>query len=192
MAMSQPFTTVSQALVNLDWADQVSGIGHIIFYPTISTTNYLSRRLSDSSSVYLSATNGTSQYDLDYEFKTSMFMEGNAVFNFTQRNLASSAGNVRVTVYHVAPDTTETSLGTAITATRSGTTTWRENITISLTSINFSVGDKLRITVAVYSDGGNTQSCYADPNSGLTLTDNYGRTVGTDFICDMPFRVEQT
>ena len=194
MVIPQPFTTASPRLINYDYTDELSGNSYITFYPTVANVTagniyYLSRRALDGYSSAVGAVGAvTQEYDFDSLFDVSAIVKGDALLNFTVLVGVGSTMVPTINIYHVAPDTTETLLGTASTATRTPGVYVRENIKIALTEKNFAVGDTLRITLSLVHTGGNTSVVYCDPTSPLSYVDAAGRTVGSDFIADIPFK----
>ncbi len=188
-----------RTLINYDWVDLAGGVGYITYYAGASTatgsaiTYFLTRNTFDGQPINLVGT-GTSSTDInfDIEFQSPTQIGGDAIINFTQFGGNVSAGTSTITIYHVDVDNNETSLGTKTTVTRAGTVTtpYRECLKIPLTKKHFAIGEILRVNLIFAHTGGNNGFVYFDPASGLTKTDNLGRTVGTDFVCDIPFKID--
>lgn len=197
--MDQPYTTAAQQLVNYDWADLAGGVGYITYYAGISTDTggksyFLTRRIVDSYPVIENQA-GAATLDLDFDitFLSPSTIKGEASFNFTQYGGAASTAATTITVYHVNAAAAETSIGATTAATRAGTdaTPFRELVLADLTEKHFAIGDKLRINVSLVHAGGNVAGIWFDPASSLTRTDDLTRTVGTDFVAQIPFKVDR-
>jgi hypothetical protein len=198
MALPQPFSTVGEQLVNYNWQDLYKGVGYISYYLGLSTNNsattyFITPSIQDSSPPYQTTNATPIDRDFDLSFDKEEDIEGTFIFNFTQRpGSEGNSGNcvTQITIYHVNSSATETSLGTSTTATQSGSGTYyRENIQITVSRKHFSPGEKLRINV-IFTGSGNNGAIYFDPASGLSVTDTYTRTVGTDFTIQIPFKIE--
>ena len=180
-------------LINFDFMDELSGNSYIRFFPTLGNTGsqifYLSRKTLDSQRGKLSVVGtDTEAFDFDTTFDVAAIIKGDAYFNYTTTSGSGSSITVTMIIKHVAPDTTETTLGTASSPGRGSSLTSRENLKITLLEMSFAVGDTLRITISVAHAGANSSEVWCDPTSGLTKTDNFGRTVGTDIIAEIPFK----
>lgn len=206
------FQSISPIIGSYDWLDLTSGTGYRRYYPIINdisagATYILSSKVLDASSdnYILSAIvpNGgvnTKVIDADFDITINVPAIIGGVFytNFTHK--LEDDGNLRVhwvmDVKHVTAAGVETSLGTATSPNRArtaGSVTYkREFISGALTNHVFAKGDKLRLTVEGWGDGyfaGTKIWIYVDPANQVTFTDTATRTVGTDLILDLPFKV---
>jgi len=212
------FITGTPFLINFDWTDSVTGLGFITFkgYATTDSagTNYVLGRnevYSDPIATEDTATeDGTFQLlsDLDFDtetFKKPLTAKGTATINLSfSCNGDDSSGYVVVTIYHY-DGSTETSIGTATTATMTGGDDEpTQCIDISLTEKTFAIGDLLRLNLKGYvkgatpaagdlyiSIGHDPQNRDWDASTGnfTDLTSAAGETTKLDF--HMPFKVNE-
>ncbi len=192
------FTTQGPQVVTFDWEDIFKGIGYISYFCGISQDTggvayFFSSQIQESQPPSEAANATPKDLDFDLDFDAEEDIEGLFLINFTQRPGSSGAAgtcNTAITIYHVDSGASETSLGTAQTATRSGSGTfYRENLQINISRQHFSPGEKLRINV-IFTGSANSADLPIDPASSLTFTDTFGRTVGSDFIVQVPFKIE--
>jgi hypothetical protein len=202
---SPPFTA------SFDWVDATTGLGYRRYYAagaqdSAGVKHFLTTEVVDSSSsvnpassggAWTENNHGGSELDIDFDIeflKPAIVGGGIAYFNITyQLAIQDQNGGITVTVYHVDSEDTETSIGTTESATHSAilaALVWiRDLVKVDLTETNFKAGDKLRVNVITHDTEDHIQ-IWHDPGSGLTATDINGRTVGTDFTCDIPFKVD--
>ena len=200
--MDRPFTTTSPIVASYDWKDLRGETGFIRFYGAAATkktgtTYFLTRNVVDAQPILTEDYNAGAGRSIDFDIKleSPSIISGEATFNIT-RQVASAGASVTqtldITVYHVSAGAVETSLGTVEAVDRVDTVAgiYRECLTINLTEKNFAAGDTLRITVDISKTLANAGYIFHDPASSLTKTEVDTRTVGTDFTCDIPFKID--
>lgn len=195
--ISNKFTTVSQQLVNYDWTDLFAGVGYIVFYAGQATataaavTSFLTRRTLDGYPNKSSTTSATPlDLDFDITFEKEVTIRGDALINYTQiSGAAGSTATAAIKVYHVN-GATETEIGSITGPTRSAVTT-REMLVVPLTEKHFAIGEKLRLNITFTIVGANAGTLYFDPSSGISESDDLGRTVQTNLIMETPFKIER-
>lgn len=204
MAGPTPIVHRKQApeLASYDWVDITSGTGYRRYYACAGRNNvgtilkFLTPRLLDAEFTYHVAAAGApgTVFDLDFdiEFKRPAYVEGDCFINATVTHAAAGPSTwLEIFVYHY-DGSTETQLGTFVTPGRAVNGEYRECMKFALTGHHFAIGDILRLTVQVETDGITTTSgVYHDPNSRVTVTDQPTATaVNTDLILDCPFRID--
>ena len=198
-------------IFNFDWIDYAAGVGYKTYYGCASRTSggtayFLTDKEIDST---LSATGGATSsgayaqlinqdFDLVFE-RPAQIGGGDALINCTWHlDTSDSSAYCVITIYHY-DGTTETSLGTATTATQSvagggGAENHRECLKIAITDKKFNSGDTLRLTWELYgkSDNGTVDfNIWHDPSSRATVTEEKASlTCGTDLSFHVPFRVD--
>lgn len=198
MVVNETFTQGAGPIASYDWVDLQGGVGYTTYYAGASTASgaaveyFLTTKQLEGRPIYTVLTGTQTQdKDFDIEFQTPVVVKGDALINFTQFGGTASSIVTTINVYHVDTASAETLLGTAIATVRAGdvTTPFRETLKIALTQKHVARGEKLRVNMSAYHAGGNVGRVWHDPASALTATDDLGRTVGTDFICQIPFRL---
>lgn len=185
-----------RVILSFNWTDLATGTGYRTFYPaaaqdSASIEYFLTQTRIDGNPIKDSLNGSSSEErNFDIEFEQPQTIRGTAFFNFTQFVGASSSTKTQIEVFHVDKDSNEISLGTKTSLTRNGTNTWRELLKIELTEKHFAIGEKLRISVIFTHTGANSSNNWFDPASSITTTDILGRTVGTDFVCNIPFKID--
>ena len=204
------------AIASYDWLDLINGAGYKIFYPTetisgAAASSYvlLTRaRDGETSNCYygtgdlLHDIDARDVADLDFDIPIAIpcIISGTAYLNFSHA-ISGSTNNMLhryfvITIRHYNAVAGETDLGTVTTLDRVGSLSdYRELSSIALTSKKFAIGDILRVNVHIW--GSNSAAdrginLYYDPASLKTLSDADGRTIGTDFIVDIPFKIDIT
>lgn len=190
-----------QFQLQYSWIETLQNVGYITFYPcgdysSAGQDYYLTTNILDSTDVITSYSSGAPlDIDFDIDFNVSAIIaNAEAQLNFTHYVPANTTIQITITIKHVTSGGTETSLGAVTTANRaSGGSNkyYRENLKVTLTSKKITSGEKLRITA--YSAGhANSTWIYHDPATSETVTDgaaSIARTVGTDFVAHIPFKV---
>lgn len=202
---SSPYT------VNYDWQDLTQGLGYRTYYGACTKlsggkTYFLAQRGSVESQsrdnteanggLYTVNDGAGSELDLDFDIAFGFPAKvggGKAYINLTIRISVDDHSTITGTVYHVDGTTSaETSLGTAATYnfTADNATTWiRVLLVMDLTEKQFKEGDKLRVSITSSSTDFDLY-IFHDPSTALTFTDLSARTIGTDLVADIPFKVE--
>jgi len=199
--------------VQYDWKDALTGNGYINFYGACSvtngavqvyfltTTNSVDSSTTDTASTtgIFTKTNATGDLDLDFDITINIPIDlatGIAYVNLSTKveGADTAQEQTTVTIYHVTAAGVETSLGSAIHTNNDPSTTqyYRNCFKIATTAKHFAVGEKMRVNVIVEdAHAGNADVwLYHDPSSSLSLVDDQDRTIGTDLIASIPFRVD--
>jgi hypothetical protein len=189
-----------EATASYDWVDYVSGCGYRSFYGAAGATTgpaytyFLTTNSNIDSTTNRFYADGTTDLDFDITFKNYASISGGDAFvNYTMYLSNGSTGHVTIKIYHVTAGGAETSLGTAECPlhTAAGNSYFRDCHNITLTAKNFVPGDKLRLNVITTDHGGGiTVRTYFDPASGLNAADTATRTVGTDMVLLLPFKID--
>jgi len=195
--------------VKFDWVDFATGNGYIDFYGADAVTpnpthNYFLTTNSniDSTSgdnaltatgIKTYAANTTLDIDFDVTFQIPIDVAaGIAYVNYTMKFSANDNIGATITIYHVTSGGTETSLGsnTHLTDDDDGSGQYfRDCHKITTTAKHFAAGEKLRINFNAVVEAAEAIYLFHDPSSSLTFTDSMGRTVGSDFVAAIPFKV---
>lgn len=198
--LPSPFTRQSNAIASYDWIDITSGCGYREYYcagSKNSTSNYyfLTTKVIDSSTELLWNTGVNQDLDFDITIKVpSVIGNADAIINFTWSQNASQTSTVTINIYHVTAAGAETLLGTlalARTAGGGGAEYYRECFKITLISKKFAINEKLRVNMTLTSTNADTR-VYFDPSTARTFTDLSTRTVGSDMVVLVPFKIDIT
>lgn len=195
MVLPRTFRNDRERIVaSFDWTDLAGGVGYITYSAGAATTSagttyFLTRNNTESQSNLINAGVTPVITDFDIEFKSPSRIGGDALLNFTHVAGAAGQSIVTASIVHVTTGAAETVLGTATTPTRAAAANYREMLKIAIGDTHFAIGEKLRLKIT-HTGSGNQATLYIDPSSGLSLTDSLTRTVGTDFSCDIPFRID--
>ena len=200
-------------IASFDFIDATSGAGYRRYYgaclleTTGSTRRYfLSSRVVDSCTGYNDDTNGVYSsftgdnvmnelIDFDIVIEKPVKVGGGEAFvNFTYGMTDGSDRTCqpKIEVFHVR-GAVETSLGSFLCNGHNFDDSpeyHRAGAKISLTSKQFASGDILRVTLSAQISNTKIIKFYHDPGSAVTFTDPNSRTIGTDLIADIPFKVE--
>ena len=212
MGVPELYRRGGNVVASYDWLDLTSGVGYRKYYACASAINaatvfFLTPRILDSmpwiATAEIALTDFTLYIDKDFDitFNVPATIKGNAYINALFSMNGTIAGTttayVVVNIYHVR-STTETSIGTntkQLERTISGDETkyWKECVEVVCSEKIFAVGDKLRINIQIYgkeaSGNQTTLNLYFDPAGGASYTDVDGRTVTSDLVCDVPFKI---
>ena len=190
----------------VNWEDIIDGCGYKRFYAAGSVASgaevhFLTSRILDSSSYRAGTGWGFKQTvnssTTDYEIITQVpfiLASGSAIINFSESsNRDGEYIQNHLLLYHVTTGGTATLLGSFNCPTRLGETTsphinYRECAKIAVPRKKFSIGEIIRLTVSGAAMG--LGYYYIDPHSTTTFTDPEGRTIGSDFIVDLPIKID--
>lgn len=197
--LPKPFLSTRSAIASYSFEDFASGMSYVKFYVTQgyqtgAYTYFLTSNIGDAHNTTVSQTGaGSVEKNFDITFiRPAVIAAGDCVINYSvmSNNVAGVLSSVSVEVFHVAVDTTETSIGAQTTGAAAGQNSLNRNlIKIPLTETKFSKGEKLRIEVilTVSGAGGEIGWYYTDP----TEIDAAGVGKSTDFVVFVPFKVNE-
>ena len=202
------YRTTGELLVSYSFTDLMARTGYIRYYAGKSDMSgadvqYLSPLTLDSNPIYQEIAYGGTSFgagvnlDFDITFNQGATLRGDALLNITQEQVGGNNLTifVRCTISHVRGATVTVIGGPRESQARTGVANlvYRENLVIALTETTFAKGDILRLNVTQYGKrtGANeTGRVYFDPGLKLpALTDVDGRSIGTDLIFDVPFKI---
>ena len=174
------------------WLDYMRKIGYVRYYPIIGYTTAMIQYLDvNQNDAYKPYEDNNFTYNFDYVFKVPVTVAAeNAILCFTNFEIIAIASTITLTIYHVDAAAATTSLGTVAMPFPAGALgNYRNNVPIALTKKTFKAGESLRLTIAYTGDAHANKKIYLDPTTQITVADGYGRTVGSDFTMDIPFKV---
>lgn len=196
---------------SFDWMDATTGHGYRRYYGAGRVTvaqaldTFLTSRIVGSSSrdttsvkgFVLNNGGGGAEIDVDFDITFQVPATVAAADAFVALTIqisgTSESSKGTVTIYHVTSGGVETSLGTisnsTITSAAAGTSYYRLLFKVTTTEKHFSAGEKLRVNFTS-TETSESLDLHFDPDSLLTFTDLDSRTIGTDFIADVPFVVD--
>jgi hypothetical protein len=182
---------------NFSWYDYAAGAAYQRFYCAGSYDSVGAKYFLTTKEVDGDYNNRTQTGDCDLDFDLSFnspvtIGAAEAVFNYTI-NLGNNGNtsSVTINIYHVSVAAAETLIatGTSKTFTASGASYIRQCLKFPLTQKVIGVGEKLRINVIWDLTG--SGAIYYDPGNRQTFAEGgTGATIGSDFVCDIPFRVD--
>lgn len=185
------FRTTDTSNISFTWEEASKNIGYVRYYAALATDTgamrkFLTTKIIDS---YPQEETNDFNYDFDYELKVPLTVAAeNCIVNFTGYSDGGS-NDYTISIIHY-DGATETVLGTKDVAQPGITNNFRLCALIPLTQKSFKRGDTIRVSVTTNGSFVSTDHTYFDPGSGETLTDAYGRTVSTDFVVDIPFKIQ--
>jgi len=165
-----------------------------------SGTSYTSLSYGTNNAAYQAA----KDMDFDLAVQYPAVIGGSSNVNVTISGTSDTVGQpcymyVKINVYHVSTAAVETLLGTAdsvrCTGTNGSEKYHRLAIPVTLVTKNFVSGEKLRVNIIWYMKSANGVAnasgyIYCDPSNNSTYTDTDGRTIGSDIIITMPFKID--
>ncbi len=189
-------------VASYSWLNLTAGLGYRRYYGacTLNLANariyFLATELIDSgsgnaigSTAAYTSSGGALDIDFDITFGVPAIVGGgDAFFNLTHETGATNSA-MTINVYHVDLASAETLLGTFADDSQEINIFFRHLLKVPLTAKKFAVGEKLRVNVVATNLAPATIVFFHDPTSLLTKTDEIGRTIGTDFTCDIPFKI---
>ncbi len=197
MGIPTKYRKSSAVIASYDWLDLTSGIGYRRYYACAATLStgvvyFLTTRSDIDAFPLRITTTGTTNFDI--EFGVAAYIKGDAFINLSSTWNGGTANTTKytATIYHIDIDSNTTSLGSAITSTKSYGD-WRHSLKITLAAKKFTPGEKLRLTILETTVTGNSnqQRLAIDPSSRLTFTeDSASATSNTNLTLDMPFVID--
>lgn len=189
----QPYGQPPEPMQSYDYLDYVSGLGYRNMYAAVASISganlyFLTNQAIDSD--YAARTLGAeATWDFDQTFSTPAIIGGDAISNFTFKNLNSPATIYFTNKLFLVRNGIETEIGAVISSTYTGATTARVCLKMSVTRTSIAIGDILRFKFTTNS--GNGISVYADPNSRVNLTESTtGATIPTSLIIKIPYIID--
>lgn len=202
----QIFNRSSGAVASYDWVDLTTGVGYRRYYWSAysdgSVKYFLTPRVLDSTSlsgcIYTHiAGAGDSELNADITFLRPATVGTSDCYVQMTTSTGGTTGTYQVILYHVDGSATETSLGSMTTGSLTINNFKRLLFKFTVTLKKFAIGDKLRLCIIfdqTANPGGNLD-IFHDGN-GLTMDDDtaapYTRTIDTNLIVDVPFRIDIT
>lgn len=160
MALNQPFTTASQAIASYNYTDIREGVGYQDYYLIESETSggkdyHLTPRTDYSNSATKTSTGAL---DIDYDlspFVLPQRMDGTALISLAVHGTSSANPTFTVELYKW-DGATETQIGSTVTYAPTLTAARMLYFPITLSNVNFAVGESLRLRVAQTATGVST------------------------------------
>lgn len=193
-----------------DWADSTLNVGYRTYYGACSiaqgdTQSYFlaSRSNIESitgdsalSGIYTTITGtGSTQTCLTFDITIQKACDIAAATAFVNMTWYASSNDrtcyCTYTINHY-DGSTVTQLGTYTCQEPAAAVAkyYRDLAKISCTAKHFAAGDIIRVIVKAVITNTKTILMYHDPSSSLTFTDLANRTIGTDFVVTIPFKID--
>lgn len=185
------------ALVSYNWQDFASKVGYMTFYPAGFTDSggitYKLITTQDIGQPYICQIGAAWEQDFDYEFGVPQRIKGNAKINFTNYTQVATSSMTLVITFYKVVGAVETQIGTITSPTRTNLNGYKgENIEVDLTETNFSIGHKLRVTIAATNGQASTADFYFDPAGAVSFAEvSTARALTSQFKIEVPFAIQQ-
>lgn len=191
----------SEAVTSYDFFDIASGTGYERFYLGLaqisgSTLKFLTPNVipSDPSSVSgtVAGAGTPLDYDFDVSFNKPFTIEGELIFSgLFSLKTGGLKGQYLIDVYHVNSAGTETLLGSAEGAEKTGIDEWKACFKVTIARKHLAIGEKLRITTRLrINAGAGDWEVWFDPKNRETVTDGGSIVQTSDAYVDVPFRID--
>lgn len=178
---------------NVDYFDYISGVGYKAFYlaggaDSSGLTYFLTTNstiISDTDNNQILTTGGSFDLDFDIDVTRTFYVADNiAIVKALVRADTSSTFRPTWTIYHVDKDGNETSIGSTIGRTYSGSAGAELHIAtteISTTKKKFVKNEKLRLNI-VGLGGSNFDELHFDPSGFWTITEGSNTYTKQSFV----------
>ena len=166
------FRKSPEALATYSYFDSIIGAAFIKFYllgtlDSVGPKYHLTidNTIASDNDNQLDAS-GAIDLDFDIDVEVPFTVAARTAIVSQPSQNAGGAPIITYTIYHVAADTTETSIGAVTTPTLSNLD--RKTLQISLTRTRFKKGEKLRLNV----NASSAISTWWDPTGGISITES--------------------
>ena len=166
-------------IASYDWYDFASNIGYKNFYATggyddAAKSYFLSPVLISSDEENCKLTIGATTTELNFDItfnKPVTIAAADAYITFFLYHSGILNSYLQAILYHVAADTTETSIGgdTSNSLVTAGADTYYKCFKFTLTKKHFAKGEKLRLSL-LYTGGGNFCTLFYDAETSQELS----------------------